>query len=70
MQIATQIQDTSSSRSTRHGWQVLVAASLFIACTILTSAQIRVPGNASGRERWVRTGLRADNGTLITITAI
>lgn len=69
MPTATQIQNTTSSRATRHTWKVLVAASLFIACTLVASAQVHVAGNAAGRERWVRIGDRVENGTLITVNA-
>lgn len=52
-----------------HAWRLLIAGLLFIAFTSICHAQTTVPGNPGGGERWVRTGLRVDNGTLITITA-
>ena len=69
MSTAVQIQDTASSRATRHMWRLLITVLLFIAFTVIANAQIIVPGNLSGRERWVRTGLHVNNGTLITVTA-
>lgn len=69
MSTAVHFQNTLSQRATRHGWRLLVAALLFIAFTVIGNAQIHVPGNRSGRERWVRTDLHVDNGTLITVSA-
>src|ERR1041384_6809384 len=65
---AVQVQNTVPSRAARHLWQLLVAVLLFIAFTIIANAHV-VPANRSGRDRWVRTGLHVDNGTLITVTA-
>jgi len=69
MLTAVQVENTVLPRATRHAWQALIAVLLFIAFTSIANAQIIVPGNAGGRDRWVRTGLHVDNGTLITVTA-
>ena len=69
MLTAVQIQDTAPSRATRHMLRLLITVLLFIAFTVIANAQIIVPGNLSGRERWVRTDVHVNNGTLITVTA-
>ncbi len=66
MLTTVQVQKTISPR---HAWRLLVAVLLFIAFTVIGNAQTIVPGNASGRARWVRTGIHVDNGTLITVNA-
>ena len=68
MLTAVQVKNTSK-RVPDHAWRLLIASLLFIAFTSICHAQTIVPGNPGGRERWVRTGLRVENGTLITITA-
>lgn len=67
MSTAVQLQNTVRARATRHLWRLLVAISLFIAFTLIATAQT-VEGNRSGRNRWLRVG-HVDNGTSITITA-
>lgn len=59
----------ASARVMRHAWQLLFAASLFMAFAVIGNAQTIVHGNPGGRDRWVRTGIRVENGTLITVSA-